>query len=82
MLKIRGTPSKFVQIPRTHIFAANLTLYTKTNGEEKPEMHYLQRIGPNKAMTLDKATFVYLRENDEVFPCTIVHSNVPVKQAS
>lgn len=89
MIKVRDKPTKFEQIPRTHIFAVNTTLYTDTewgaNGPIKvPEekQYFLQKIGPNKAMTLDKSKFVYLASNDEVLPCTIVHKSVDVKQAS
>lgn len=82
MINVRDKPTKFAQIPRTHIFAANMTLYTKTDGEEKSEMHYLQKIGPNKAMTLDKSTLIYFAADDSVHSCSIVHNSVGVKQAS
>lgn len=88
MIKVRDKPTKFEQIPRTHIFAASITLYTELewglNGPGKTEekQHFLQKIGPNKAMTLDKSKFVYFASDDVVLPCTIVHKSVEVKQAS
>lgn len=89
MIKVRDNPVKFEQIQRTHIFAANTVLYTRTEWEgnapieiPKEEQHFLQKIGPNKAMTLDKSTIVYFNPNDLVLRCDIQQKNVQVKQAS
>jgi hypothetical protein len=35
MIQKKDVPTEFVQIPRSHIFAAKRTLYTRTEGEEK-----------------------------------------------
>jgi hypothetical protein len=82
MIQKKDVPTEFVQIPRSHIFAAKRTLYTRTEGEEKEELHYLQKLGPNKAMTLDKSVIVHMQPNDEVFACNIVKNSVDIKQAS
>jgi hypothetical protein len=82
MITKQEKPSKFVQIPRSHIFAVNRTLYTRTDGVEKEELHYLQKLGPNKAMTLDKSVIVHMLPNDEVFACNIVKNSVSIRQAS
>jgi hypothetical protein len=82
MITKQETPSRFVQIPKTHIFAVKRTLYTRTEGKEKEELHYLQKLGSNKAITLDKCVIVHMLPSDEVFGCTIVKNSVDIKQAS
>ena len=82
MIKVRDKPVEFAQISRTNIFGANITLYTKTDGKEAPVPHFLQKIGPNKAMTLDKSTIIYFADGDMVLPCDIVHDSKEIKQVS
>lgn len=82
MITKQENPSKFVQIPRSHVFAVNRTLYTRTDGVEKEELHYLQKLGPNKAMTLDRNVIVHMLPDDEVFACNVVKNSVNIKQTS
>jgi len=82
MITKQENPSKFVQIPRSYVFAVNRTLYTRTDGVEKEELHYLQKLGPNKAMTLDRSVIVHMLPDDEVFACNVVKNSVNIKQTS
>lgn len=89
MIKVRDNPVRFEQIPRTHIFAAHMILYSRTEWKDnapieipKEEQHFLQKIGPNKAMTLDKATIVYFDPNDSVLRCDIQQKSLQIKYTS
>lgn len=63
--------SMFKYIPKGNIFSAKLTLYTRTEeGAEDPKEHYFIKTKDNKAVTLDKRTYVFFGIEDIVIGCT------------
>lgn len=80
MIKKRETPSTFVKIPKTHVFAMKRTIYSFTEGKEKEEWHLMQKLGSDKAMTMDKSVIVHMYPDDVVHACDIVKA--ATKQAS
>jgi hypothetical protein len=82
MIQKREEVTKFSQIPKTHIFAVNRTVYTQSNNEEREELHYLQKLSSKKAMTLDRSTTVLMMPDEDVFICDIVSNTIDVKKAS
>jgi hypothetical protein len=50
-------------------FAFTTTIYSQTNGEEKPKEHIFYKCGSNKAKTLDGKYIVYFGSQDNVVLC-------------
>jgi hypothetical protein len=71
----------FGELQRGAPFASTLTLYTRSNFEEDPKEHIFYKVTKNKAVTVDKRTFVHFQNNDKIKVCNM-NGNPVVKKAA
>lgn len=63
--------STFSHIHRGAPFVANLTLYTRSDGNEDPKDYVFYKTGKNRAVTVDKRTVVHFLPNAKIILCTM-----------
>lgn len=75
--------TNFERLPRSAAFSAHVTLYTRSNFEEKPQDYLFYKVNRHKAVTVDKRTTVYFSPYDVVNLCTTERKeSFPLKKAS
>lgn len=73
-IKVLDTITTFAKIDRGLPFAAITTLYSRTDGAEQPKKQLFYKINQNKAITVDKKTFVHFLPDQIVNICSMIEN--------